>query len=205
MAYRDFKFSDLEEKLGIKQSQKKLFPELMKPLKPSDWLTQTLNFYRENAVLTTEKAVSEAIVFPILQEIKSRNKNKLQLFSGEILEADKLKGLNGECDFIFTKEPNTVYLKAPIIQVTEAKKNDMSDPRSLSQTAAQMVGVRVFNKNNTKDKPPIETIYGACTNGYEWIFLKLEGQTVFVDTDRYNLVNLPQLLGILQTVVDFYD
>ncbi len=81
----------------------------------------------------------------------------------------------------------------------------MSDPRSLSQRAAQMIGVRVFNKNNTKDRQPTETIYSACTNGYEWIFLKLEGQIVFVDTDRYNLVNLPQLLGILQTVVDFYD
>ncbi len=122
MAYRDFKFSDLEEKFGIKQSQKKLFPDSVEVLKPSDWLTRTLAFYRENAVLTTEKAVSEALVFPILQEIKSKNKNKLQLFSGETLEADKIKGLNGECDFIFTKEPNTVYLKAPIIQVTEAKK-----------------------------------------------------------------------------------
>lgn len=89
-----------------------------------------------------------------------------------------------------------------MIQVVEAKKNDVYDARSLSQTAAQMIGARIFNQKANK---PVETIRGACTNGYEWIFLKLEGQFVYVDTDRYNLANLPQLLGILQTVVDFYD
>jgi hypothetical protein len=203
MAYRDFKFSDLQDKLGIRQSRKQLFPNLNRFVEPSSWLVGTLAFYQENAVLSSEKAVSEALIFPILQEIKSRNKKKLQLFSGEILEADKQKGLNGECDFIFVRDAQTVYLKEPIIQVTEAKKNDMNDPRSLAQTAAQMVGARIFNEK-TSEKP-FRTIYGACTNGYEWIFLKLEEEFVYVDTDRYNLSNLPQLLGVLQTVVDFYD
>ena len=201
MAYRDFKFSDLEEKLGIKQQRKKLFAQ-PNSVTPSGWLQETIQIAQDTLVMTTEKAVSEGLVAPILQEIARHNPKKLQLFSGEILMADKSKGLNGECDFVFTKTHGSLQLQKPIIQITEAKKNDMNDLRSLSQTAAQMVGARIFNQKATK---PIETIYGACTNGYEWIFLKLEGQTVFVDTDRYNLVNLPQLLGILQTMVDFYD
>ncbi|MBC8112365.1 MAG: hypothetical protein H7Y04_15025 [Verrucomicrobia bacterium] len=148
--------------------------------------------------------VSEAIVFPVLQNIRRRNKHKIQLFSGEIIKADKDKGLNGECDFVFAKRPVSPELENPIIQVTEAKKGEVDNARSLSQTAAQMIGVRVFNQKHTEENP-VETIYGACTTGYEWIFLKLEDNTIFIDTERYYLVKLSELLGILQYAVDFYD
>jgi hypothetical protein len=55
-----------------------------------------------------------------------------------------------------------------------------------------------------KNKSPYETIYGVVTNGFDWIFLKLEGQTVFVDMNRYYLVQLPLLMGIFQHIVDQY-
>jgi hypothetical protein len=204
MAYKDFTFADIERKLGVKQSIKKLFPAQSKLVEPSKWLLETIAIAKETMPLTTEKAVSEGLVSPILQEVARNNIKKLRLFSGEIVVADKSKGLNGECDFIFAKAPQSVQLRESIIQVAEAKKNDAYDMRSLSQTAAQMIGTRIFNQKNTKENP-VETIYGVCTSGYEWVFLKLEEQFVYIDTDRYNLANLPQLLGVLQTVVDFYD
>jgi hypothetical protein len=71
----------------------------------------------------------------------------------------------------------------------------------LEQCAAQMLGARVYNQ---KHKNPIETIYGCVTTGTEWQFLLLENNIFWVDTNRYYLNNLPQLLGILQTIVDFY-
>jgi hypothetical protein len=207
MAYKNFTFNLIEEKLGIRRVRQQLFGKTVEMIKPSAWLQQTLAISGESMTLTTEKAISETIVAPILQEIKLRNKQKIQLFSGENLEADKEKGLNGECDFIFAKSQAVLEITNPIIQVTEAKRGDISNPRSLSQTAAQMIGARVFNKLHKKEKEEkiIETIYGACTTGYEWIFLKLEAETIFIDTDRYVLNNLSELLGVLQKIVDFYD
>jgi hypothetical protein len=203
MAYKDFTFADIENKLGVKQQYTSLFDKIAELKEPSKLLKEVLE-RNTSQPLTTEKMVSEAIVFPVLQEIRDNNINKVQLFSGEIIKADKEKGLNGECDFVFSKHPVSPQLKNPIIQVTEAKKGEVDNARSLSQTAAQMIGVRIFNQKYNKQNP-VETIYGACTTGYEWIFLKLEENTVFIDTERYYLVKLPELLGILQKVVDFYD
>lgn len=47
-------------------------------------------------------------------------------------------------------------------------------------------------------------IYGCVTTGTEWQFLKLENRTCFVDTERYYIDKLENILGALQAVVDFY-
>ncbi|NJN33947.1 MAG: hypothetical protein HC817_06575 [Saprospiraceae bacterium] len=88
---------------------------------------------------------------------------------------------------------------APIINITEAKNGEADNPRSLAQTAAQLLGSRIFNQQNNT---PITDLYGACTSGYDWLFLKLEGSKVIIDTDRYVLNNLPQLLGVLQHIIN---
>ncbi|MEM6698189.1 MAG: hypothetical protein AAF806_12045 [Bacteroidota bacterium] len=38
-------------------------------------------------------------------------------------------------------------------------------------------------------------IYGAVTNAFDWVFLKLEDATVWIDLERYYLNQLPRLLG----------
>jgi hypothetical protein len=200
MSYKSFKFSDLKEKFGISQKTKKLFHEPIKPIQPSDLLISLLNLTK-GMPLTTEKAVSEAIVLPILREIRNTNQDIIELFSGENLDAERANGLNGECDFIFAKAPGAIELTAPLIDVCEAKKGDIDNSRSLAKNAAQMIGARVFNQ---KKNLPYINIYGVCTNGYEWIFLYLEGDTVYIDIDRYYLNDLPQLLGIWQKVIDSF-
>ncbi len=200
MSYKSFKFSDLKEKFGISQKTKKLFYEPIKPIQPSDLLVSLLNLTK-GMPLTTEKAVSEAIVLPILREIRNTNQDIIELFSGENLDAERVNGLNGECDFIFAKAPGAIELTAPLIDVCEAKKGDIDNSRSLAQNAAQMIGARVFNQ---KKNLPYINIYGVCTNGYEWIFLYLEDDTVYIDIDRYYLNDLPQLLGIWQKVIDSF-
>jgi hypothetical protein len=144
MAYKNFTFNLLEEKFGIRRVRQLLFNDFIKKVEPSSWLLQTLAFSEEALTLTTEKAISEAIVSPILQEIKLLNKLKIQLFSGENLEADKHKGLNGECDFIITKSQAIYEITNPVIQITEARRGDINNPRTLSQAAAQMMGARIF-------------------------------------------------------------
>lgn len=197
MSYKKFTFSDLEEKFGLKQSAKHLFEKIV-ALKPTDLLVLQLEIAYENPLLS-EKAICENIISPILVELKRKNKDSIQLFSGLDLPANKKVGLKGECDFLFAKAPQAREMTAPIISITEAKKGDIE--AALSQNAAQMLGARIFNEKRKKNTP---IIYGAVTNGTEWLFLKLEENTVFVDTKRYATVNLPELLGVLQTIINFY-
>ena len=192
MAYRNFQFIDLKNKFGIEQTRAKLFDKIV-DVEPSERLKNAIDILKDLS-LTTEKALSEAIVFPVLTEIKLRNKDKIQLFSGESVNSDRQNGLSGECDFIFAKAPGSFELMAPIINITEA-----DNPRSLSQTAAQLVGARLFNQQRDTS---VEVLYGACTSGYDWVFLKLEGSKIIIDTERYVLNNISQLLGVLQKIVD---
>jgi hypothetical protein len=60
----------------------------------------------------------------------------------------------------------------------------------------------LFNEREGSD---IRIIHGCVTSAYDWLFLKLDGATLTIDTRRYGLVNLPELLGALQTVIDFYN
>jgi hypothetical protein len=169
-------------------------------VEPSLLLTQQLERNRKHIRARTEKMVSEAFVFPILLEMKERNGNKITLFSGENLLADKSKGLNGELDFLFSMQPDALELSAPIINITEAKL-DRALIKAVNQCAAQMIGAQVFNESRNHPQP---VIYGAVTNSSEWLFMKLEANILTLDESEYFSNDLPKLLGVLQTIIDFY-
>ena len=200
MAYRDFKLADLENKFGIVQHQVHLF-DVIKPIQPTAWLIETLRKKRSGIRPTTEKAVSESTISAILTEVQELNQDKLTLFSGENLNADRAAGLNGEIDFLFVNRPDVFEILVPVINITEAKFNQAIE-RSIAQAAAQMVGARVFNQKNNN---PIKTIFGCVTNANQWIFLKLEDNNLLIDKSEYSPTNLPELLGAFQSIVDFYN
>ena len=200
MAYRDFTLSNLREQFNIVNLETSLFDGVVS-VEPSAWLLETLALQSKSIRKTTEKAVSEATISPILSEIQIRNKHKISLFSGENLNANRQAKLNGEVDFLFVLDPLAYELTSPIICVTEAKLNEAIS-KSYNQVAAQMIGAQVFNQKN---KQPYTTIFGAVTNGSEWHFFKIEDKNLHVDTVSYFANNLPQLLGVLQTIIDFYE
>jgi hypothetical protein len=202
MAYRDFKIIDLEKKFGIKTEQVAFLPKDIKFVEPSAWLLQTLDISRSTKPNTTEKAVSESIIDPILTEITVRNVDKITLFSGENLKADVSQGLNGEVDFLFVHRSKALELTEPVINITEAKLNQPIE-KSLAQAGSQMIGARLFNQKNDTD---IHTIHGAVTNGKSWIFLKLEGNILYIDNHKdYSTSNLSEILGILDSIVKSYN
>ena len=88
---------------------------------------------------------------------------------------------------------------APVVAVFEAK--DQNPDNWYGQCGAEMYAARLFNE---KKNEPYKIIHGAVTDGYQWVFLKLEGQMLYIDKDRYYMQNLPQLLGALQYIMDFY-
>lgn len=198
MAYSQFNYKKVRSELGIHNKGQALFTDVL-PLFPSAWLKETIEMSWQVA-LFSEKSRSEGIVFPILLEIRKQNIGKISLYSGPILNADDSKGLNGECDFILGKGEQDYALDVPLFCMIEAEDNDIE--KNIPQCIAQMEGARTYNRNEGK---PTEVIYGCVTTGTEWQFLKLDGTTCFVDTQRYYIDKLENILGVLQSIVNFYD
>ena len=196
MAYGDFTLEEIEERFGIKNRIANLFAELA-PIEPSDFLKQLFSLAR-GLPLRSEKSKSEALVLPFLLELRRRNSDFFTIYSGENLSADEARGLKGECDFILAKDIHSYSINYPLIQVVEAKKNDLD--LGIPQCAAQMVGAKVFNE---KKGVQLEKIYGCVTTGDDWLFLKLEGD-LFIDERKYYLVELPELLAVFQSIIDYY-
>jgi hypothetical protein len=199
MAYKDFRLSEIQTKFGIDT----IYADVWKKnevqlVKPSAYLSQSIAL-ADLIPLTTEKALSERILAPILAEVKATHIDQIQVFSGEIITADRSVGLNGEIDFLLVKKPYSTEPSAPIISVTEAKIGRID--KAIPQAAAQMIGARVFNQLHGE---PIETIHGVVTDGNTWRFLRLQDKTIFVDNIKYSLVEIEYILGIFQAIIEFY-
>jgi len=61
-----------------------------------------------------------------------------------------------------------------------------------------MVAAQKFNESKEKSIP---IIYGSVSNGVQWQFLKLEGQTITIDLIIYPLPPVEQILGFLVWMV----
>lgn len=200
MAYKKYTSKEIDELLGLEVVKAKLFEgKSMTVVTASQRLLLNLEA-AEKLNLSTEKAVCEAIISPVLTEIKFNNEDKIDFYSGEQLNVDRHRNLNGEIDFLFTKVTKTLSIKAPIFCIVEAKIGLID--RGIPQAAAQMYAARLKNEQEGK---PIPIIYGAVTDGKTWRFLRLEEQTLYTDLTILYLDNLPLLLGTLQWVIDFYD
>ncbi|MFN4256065.1 MAG: hypothetical protein ACK4Q5_13765 [Saprospiraceae bacterium] len=193
-SYSQFKYDDILA-LNLALMRGAYFKNIL-PLEASDFLKTTLQI-NSRMVLTSEKAKSEFIIAPVLYEIARRNEDKISFFSGQNLDVDPALGLRGFCDFIFSKVPASPIVNAPVFCVTEAKNDNLE--RGTPQCIAEMFASRLFNQKHKKN---IDVIYGCVTTGYQWQFLKLERQTVFQDSTIYSLSDLPQVLGILQFIVE---
>lgn len=148
--------------------------------------------------LYTEKAKSELIISPILKELKRKNQH-ISIFSGFSLNIKGHPKLSGTPDFMLSADPNIIEVTAPIFCLFESKNK--SPDEGFAQCAAEMYAARIFNKQKNN---PHKMIYGAVSNAFEWVFMKLEADTIFVDIERYYLLELPKVLGIMQYIVNQY-
>jgi hypothetical protein len=170
------------------------------PIEPSPFLLTLLEI-NQQVPMESEKAKSELLITPILNEIRIRNSQKMTYFSGYQFNIDPKKGLKGFCDFIISKKHDAVFIESPLIAVVEVKHNqDLLD--AVPQCVAEMVAMQIFNERHQENLP---FIYGVVTNGYEWVFLKLQQNQVMVDSHRYVIQNLPELLGAWQTIIEKFD
>jgi len=194
MAFTDFTLETAEAQLGVRVRAGDLFPGLA-PVPISDWLRDFLARGAQLA-LVSEKARSEFIVGPILLACREMSGGALAIFSGQRLDVDPGRGLLGECDFILSLSEPVPRLRAPIVTIVEAKKNDIE--AGLGQCVAQMVAARDYNE---REKAGIAVVYGCVTTGEAWQFLALEGAAVAIDRTRVYIDNVGKILGVFGAIV----
>ena len=197
MAYANFTKDELKKKFGVKIKDSNLFTNTqIKMLQPSSWLEETLKRL-QNIGFSTEKERSERLVTPVLAELHGINDASFKIYSGQIMNADDKAGLNGECDFLLAYGDVADFLETPIFTIAEAKKNDMD--LGIIQCSAQLIGAKIFNEKEDYDSP---LLFGCSTTGIDWRFIRYENNILLWDKTIYSLRNLPELLGVLQYVID---
>ncbi len=134
------------------------------------------------------------IIAPILIEVKKLFNSQISLFSGVDFNVDATQGLSGTCDFLISRSPEQLFVKAPVITIVEAKKENLN--AGIGQCVASMLAAKLFNEREGNE---IQIIYGAVTTGNIWKFLKLEEQVVDIDLSEYFIGNLSKILGILSS------
>ncbi|MCU0427478.1 MAG: hypothetical protein MUF71_17830 [Candidatus Kapabacteria bacterium] len=199
MSYRKFTLSSFSKDFSITISSAEIFPQPIALVEPSSRLKADID-EGVKLPLGTEKAKSENLIAPILREIRRRNDDSFTIFSGYNLSIDRKRKLTGYCDFVLTMQPMPFELQNPIFCVVEAKDEDIES--GLGQCAAEMYAARIFNEEHQN---PTAILHGCVTSAYDWLFLRLEGNSLRIDKRRYALANLPELLGALQSVIDFYQ
>ena len=140
--YSDFTLDTVRKAFGLTLKRAPLFAAV-DPVDVPQWLTALLEKGRPLA-FGSEKARSEFILVPILLASRELHHDSFSIYSGERLDSDPSRGLNGECDFILTNTPPLPVIQAPIVVIVEAKKNDIE--AGLGQCVAPMVGAQLFNQ-----------------------------------------------------------
>lgn len=193
MAYNNFTLELVQDKFSLRIIDHR-FCELLPPIEPQPSLLDILNQWFPIAeVARTQKAKSELIVSPVLVEARRLANQRVQLFSGEEFDVDREQGLNGFCDFLFSKSENPFTIEAPVLMLVEAKRGEIEN--GLGQCVAEMIAAQSYNQRKNKD---ISVIYGCVTSGKLWQFLKLEGSDVTIDSTNYPFMPVQKILGIIK-------
>jgi hypothetical protein len=197
MAYNDFTLELLEKRFSLRYHEVTGAFEAVPPVPPSDLLKKVLERGLPVALgKGREKARSEAIIAPILFEVREQMEKRISVFSGPEFNVDRKQGLSGWCDFLLARSPHQSEIFAPVVTVVEAKHEDLT--AGIPQCIAEMYAARLFNEKREK---PVETTYGVVTTGSIWRFLSLTGLVVQADLREYYLSELDKILGILVHMV----
>ena len=196
MAYSDFTtlakvYTDLS--IEVDEANVQLFADVL-PSLPSQQLTKTLAETLPLALaINTEKARSELVITPILLEVRRQASSPVALFYGTEFNVDPGLKLTGVCDFLLTHSSSQLEIKAPVVTIVEARKENIN--AGLGQCIAEMYAARIFNTKRDRAL----TIYGAVTTGDRWRFLRMkqEATTVEIDFSEYFISEIDQIIGIL--------
>jgi hypothetical protein len=160
------------------------------PFEISEYLRAELQFnLTELVVDSSEYALCENLIYPILREIWKTYKSDFMLWSHHPLsESDELSGVP---DYLIAKRSplGKIIFEEPYFIVVEAKKDNFTE--GWGQCAIELVTIQKLNHH------PEQTLFGVVTNGKRWEFAKLQ-QTLFTkNLNGYQIENLDELFAAL--------
>lgn len=196
MPYSSFTLAKVKKEFSLTTIEAGRFLPMIDPIAPSARLQAVLEDLPWAIAVGSEKAKSEGIIYPVLQEVRRIVNHPVSLFSGRDFTVDAEKGLSGYVDYLISRSPEQLEIEAPVVIVGEAKRDNLNE--GLGQCIAEMVAAQLFNQINQVSIP---IIYGAVSNGTQWRFLKLEEATVTIDLMDYPLPPVDQILGFLAWMV----
>ncbi|MEB3337186.1 MAG: hypothetical protein VKJ46_06985, partial [Leptolyngbyaceae bacterium] len=138
MPYSKFTLSRAVEDFDLTIVEGQRFLPDISPVTPTLLLQEILKETLPWAIaVSTKKARSEGIINPVLLEVKRQLQGQISIFSGEEFNVEPEADLSGYCDFLISRSPEQLFIKAPAIVIVEAKKEDLKP--ALGQCLAEMV------------------------------------------------------------------
>lgn len=197
-SYSKFTLDDIKA-LGLRVELVDLFKgEKIVPIAPSIWLKEALARVVKFS-LNTEKAKSEFIIAPVINELCQNNAEAFAVYSGFNFTVEPENGLQGFCDFLLAKLPLSLTPETPIIAIVEAKL-DQQLSAAIPQCGAELYAARLWNE---KRGEPQQVVYGVVTTGDLWLFVRLrDAMVIEVDLQQYSILQLDMLLGVWQHIIN---
>ncbi len=197
MAYSEFKLNTALEQFGLSLARDRdLFAQTLE-VSPSPTLRSQLDELTSYALdLRTEKGRSELLIMPILMDLWRQTNRGVAVLSGQEFTVDPAQGLGGFCDYLVAQGPDPLLLRAPVLAVVEAKREDIAG--GYGQCIAEMVAARIFNEREGTPRP---ALHGTVTTGDVWKFLRLESNTIWIDQPVYYLDRIEKIVGVLLEIV----
>lgn len=159
----------------------------------SDYFREDLQtVMREGVVYSSEYAICENIIYPILKEVWKHYNPKFTLWSHHSLNFnDKLSGFP---EYILAKRSSLgkVVFDKPYFFIVEAKQDDFEG--GWAQCLAEMIAAHELNID-------IEiTIFGIVSNGKTWQFGKLEEANFTSNINVYTIQDLDKLFAAVNFI-----
>jgi hypothetical protein len=197
MPYQNFTIETVARQFELKLVNLPFCESLPSADPQPEFLTIFRQWFRLAETALSAKAKSELLVSPILAEVVQLTQKRVQLFSGEELNVDTDRGLDGVVDFLLSKSTTPYLIEAPIVMLVEADKEGLD--LGWGECVAEMIAAQKFNTSKGNE---ISVMYGSVTNGRSWQFLKLEGKNVTIDSHQYYVTPVERILGILKWMAD---
>jgi len=154
----------------------------------SAYFQQDLEYVmREGVVNNSEFAICENLIYPILKEVWKAYSSKFTLWSHQMLTCDDL--LSGYPEYVLAKRSplGKVVFDKPYLLIVEAKQDNFD--WGWGQCLAEMVAAQRLNGDIAI------AIFGIVSNGINWEFGKLEGNTFMHHPAPYSIFELERLFG----------
>lgn len=158
--------------------------------KINDYIRAELQFnLKELVVDSSEYALCENIIYPILREIWKAYKNDFMLWSHHPLESNG--ELSGTPDYLIAKRSalGKIVFEHPYFIVIEAKKDNFSE--GWGQCAAELVAIQKLNNNSN------QPLFGIVTNAERWEFAKLQHTIFTKNLNGFQIENLDDLFSAI--------